>query len=285
MDKVFKSLFIVMISFMLLTGCSSTDSFDNSNLKLSSAGDSQDILRVLEEKRETLNREREMRLQAAKIKEEQKKESASQTSKENSSTAASQPQKKAEAAQKTASKKESDIKTSEAQKTTTITTKIVQKTATQKIVNKTGVPEIPFNFSYTFFNEIEMDILNYVNQERAKEGLDPLIWEDKLRDTAEYKANEMLQYEYFAHTSPVTGGPMNLAVDYFKYETNGFGENLLYYYSSGHNMASAERMVQDWMNSPPHRANILRPEWKKLGAGVVYSSDKNYTYAVQHFSE
>jgi uncharacterized protein YkwD len=287
LDKTLRRMLVIVVSFMLLSGCKIAVSPGKNNLNISNTENSQDMLKVWEEKKDAVKSEQEIKLQAAKVEEEKKKEAASQENKANIKTTVSKPKKQSSTTKPSSSKtSNTGVKTAEVTKTTVITNVIIPKTSSQKIVSKTGVPEIPFNYSYTFFSEIEQEVLIYVNKEREAAGLDPLIWDEKLRDIAEYKANEMLQYQYFSHTSPVTGGPMNLAVDYFKYETNGFGENLLYYYgSSDHNMVSAERMVQDWMNSPPHRENILRPEWKKLGVGVVYSSDKKYTYAVQHFSE
>jgi len=128
--------------------------------------------------------------------------------------------------------------------------------------------------------------LTYVNQERSKAGLKPLTWEESMRPIARYKSNNMLQYNYFEHNTPSlnNAGPMDLATKYFKYNTNGYGENI--FYSMGYSEATttAKYLVDQWMSSPGHRANILNANWTKMSAGVVFSSQGNYVYATQHFS-
>lgn len=57
------------------------------------------------------------------------------------------------------------------------------------------------------------------------------------------------------------------------------GENILY--TSG--SADAARFLSLWMNSPGHRANILRPEWTHIGVAWDRNSDGTYLYAVQRF--
>ncbi|WP_017416857.1 CAP domain-containing protein [Clostridium tunisiense] len=149
-----------------------------------------------------------------------------------------------------------------------------------------GVPANPNNKSFKYLDAVEKEILTYVNQERTKAGLKPLAWEENMRPIARYKSNNMLQYNYFEHNTPSlnNASPMDLATKYFKYNTNGYGENI--FYSQGYPEATttAKYLVDQWMNSPGHRANILSANWTKMGAGVVFSSQGNYVYATQHFS-
>ncbi len=149
-----------------------------------------------------------------------------------------------------------------------------------------GVPTNPNNKSFKYLDAVEKEILTYVNQERTKAGLKPLAWEENMRPIARYKSNNMLQYNYFEHNTPSlnNASPMDLATKYFKYNTNGYGENI--FYSQGYPEATttAKYLVDQWMNSPGHRANILSANWTKMGAGVVFSSQGNYVYATQHFS-
>jgi len=149
-----------------------------------------------------------------------------------------------------------------------------------------GVPANPNNKSFVYLDTVEKEILTYVNQERAKAGLNPLTWEENMRPIARYKSNNMLQYNYFEHNTPSlnNASPMDLATKYFKYNSNGYGENIFYSQGYPEGTTTAKYLVDQWMNSPGHRANILNANWTKMSAGVVFSSQGNYAYATQHFS-
>ena len=113
--------------------------------------------------------------------------------------------------------------------------------------------------------EIEMEILRLTNIERANYGLAPLVIDYQLSRAARFKSQEMVDLQYFAHESPVYGNFFNiplLFIDSF----GGLAENLTV--SINQNRTAAQ-MVQGWMNSPGHRANILNPEMTTLGVGVV----------------
>jgi len=149
-----------------------------------------------------------------------------------------------------------------------------------------GVPANPNNKSFKYMEAVEKEILTYVNEERAKAGLNPLTWEEQMRPIARYKSNNMLQYNYFEHNTPSlnNASPMDLATKYFKYNTNSYGENLFYSQGYAESTTTAKYLVDQWMNSPGHRANILNGSWTKMSAGVVFSSQGNWVYATQHFS-
>lgn len=149
-----------------------------------------------------------------------------------------------------------------------------------------GVPANPSNKSFKYMDAVEKEILTYVNAERAKAGLNPLTWEEQMRPIARYKSNNMLQHNYFAHNTPSlnNASPMDLATKYFKYNTNSYGENLFYSQGYAESTTTAKYLVDQWMNSPGHRANILNANWTKMSAGVVFSSEGNWAYATQHFS-
>jgi len=149
-----------------------------------------------------------------------------------------------------------------------------------------GVPSNPNNKSFKYLDAVEKEILTYVNQARNAQGLKPLVWEESMRPIARYKSNNMLQYNYFEHNTPSlnNAGPMDLATKYFKYNTNGYGENIFYSMGYPEATTTAKYLVDQWMNSPGHRANILNANWTKMSAGVVFSSQGNYVYATQHFS-
>ncbi|WP_120465149.1 CAP domain-containing protein [Paenibacillus aceti] len=103
-------------------------------------------------------------------------------------------------------------------------------------------------------------VVALVNKERAAAGLEPLIVHTNLTKMAKDKAVDMYRNHYFEHTSPTYGSPFDMMDAY----------NITYLYA-GENIAkgqrSAEEAVEDWMDSPGHRANILNPKYKLIGVG------------------
>jgi uncharacterized protein YkwD len=109
----------------------------------------------------------------------------------------------------------------------------------------------------------EQRMLELANSERARAGLQPLVADQRLRDVARAHSLEMFQRDYFAHDSPSEGSPfdrMHVAAITFDVA----GENLAY-------APNVELAHQGLMNSPGHRANILRPEFGRVGIGVIRS--------------
>lgn len=101
-----------------------------------------------------------------------------------------------------------------------------------------------------------------VNIERAKAGLPPLALDAPLANIAKVKAEDMVNNDYFDHTSPTYGAPWDMA-KYFGYSYSSFGENIAY------GQRSPEEVVKAWMNSPGHKANILNKGYTNIGAGIA----------------
>lgn len=114
----------------------------------------------------------------------------------------------------------------------------------------------------------EMKVVDLVNHERTSRGLQALTNNWQLERVARYKANDMSSNNYFSHISPSYGSPFNMMED--------FG---IYFSSAGENIAmgqtTPEEVVNDWMNSPGHRANILSATYTQTGVG--YAKNKNGT--------
>lgn len=122
---------------------------------------------------------------------------------------------------------------------------------------------------------IENEVINLVNRERQSRGLSPLSYNWELSRVARYKSQDMIDKNYFSHTSPTYGSPFKMMTD--------FGINYSY---AGENIAmgqrSATEVMDGWMNSPGHRKNILSPNYTQIGVG--YAVDKNGTpYWTQMF--
>jgi uncharacterized YkwD family protein/spore coat assembly protein SafA len=107
---------------------------------------------------------------------------------------------------------------------------------------------------------VERQVVSLVNQERAKQGLKPLVVDWEVERVARYKSNDMQAKNYFSHTSPTYGSPFNML--------KHFGVK---YRSAGENIAKGQRTPQEvmnsWMNSSGHRANILNGGYTHIGVG------------------
>ncbi|MFC4410582.1 S-layer homology domain-containing protein [Chungangia koreensis] len=116
-----------------------------------------------------------------------------------------------------------------------------------------------------------------VNKERAKAGLSALTMDTELSRLATLKAEDMVKNDYFDHTSPTYGSPFEMAKQ-FDYSYRSFGENIAYGYST------PDAVVEGWMNSPGHKANILHKEYNRIGSGAVKDSNGRI-YWVHMFAE
>lgn len=110
----------------------------------------------------------------------------------------------------------------------------------------------------------EQEVIRLVNVQRAQNGLKPLAENWELSRVARYKSQDMVDNHYFSHTSPTYGSPFQMM--------RAFG---LSYRSAGENIAYGQRtpraVVDAWMNSSGHRANILNASFTQIGVGYVAS--------------
>ena len=122
-------------------------------------------------------------------------------------------------------------------------------------------------------------VIQYTNQHRAENGLAPLVQNSKLDVSALIKAKDMLDNQYFEHESPTGVGAGDLAAS-VGYSYLLVGENL----ALG-GFASDTDLVQGWMNSPGHRANILNSEYSDIGVSVLRGTFEGHEvwFGVQHF--
>jgi uncharacterized protein YkwD/uncharacterized membrane protein required for colicin V production len=111
--------------------------------------------------------------------------------------------------------------------------------------------------------DAEQRMLDLVNGERATAGLKPLVPDDRLRAIARQHSQEMFAQDYFSHTSPTSGSPFD-RMHAAGIQFDVAGENLAY--APGVDIAH-----RGLMNSPGHRANILRPEFARVGIGAIRS--------------
>ena len=119
-------------------------------------------------------------------------------------------------------------------------------------------------------NNFAEQVVTLVNRIRVANGLNKLTTYDKLTEVAQVRAKE-IEISY-SHTRP-DGTKCFTALDEAGLRTVTAGENIAKGYST------PERVVDAWMNSPGHRANILNPSYTMIGVGYVYdpyTTDANY---------
>ena len=123
-------------------------------------------------------------------------------------------------------------------------------------------------------NSDEKEVFDLINKQRIQNGLSPLKENSELQRVARIKAQDMVNNNYFSHTSPTYGSPFDMMKS-FKISYNTAGENI-----AGN--SSNSDAVTAWMNSPGHRANILNSSFNQTGIGVVKESKYGKIY-VQMF--
>jgi len=127
---------------------------------------------------------------------------------------------------------------------------------------------------------LQSKIIQETNLQRQQNGNLPALVENAiLNKVASAKANDMFVKQYFEHVSPEGVGPGDLAQKY-GYDYIVEGENLIL-----GNFESEKQVVQDWMDSPGHRANILNNRYTQIGVAVVKGTYKGQTVwiGVQEF--
>lgn len=121
----------------------------------------------------------------------------------------------------------------------------------------------------------EQEILKLVNAERSKAGVEPLTLNWELSRVAKFKSEDMRDNNYFSHTSPTYGSPFNM-IKNFGISYSAAGENI----AAGQKTAQA--VMDSWMNSSGHKANILSANYTQLGVGKATGGSYG-TYWTQMF--
>ena len=140
----------------------------------------------------------------------------------------------------------------------------VSKTLNRVVVKPGSRESVPL--AYTVRNprprpDLEAQMLVLINQERAGQGLQPLRADPELAEVARAHSRDMFARGYFSHITPEGKDPFDrIRAAHVSYRT------------AGENLALAPTLPQahqGLMNSPGHRANILRPAFGRVGIGIV----------------
>lgn len=137
-------------------------------------------------------------------------------------------------------------------------------------------PEQPIiNETNSIVNSEELKMLEHINQERAKAGIAPLQMDTEIARVAQIKSQDMVDHNYFSHTSPTYGSPFDMM--------KNFG---ITYRAAGENIARNSTMFKAHialMNSEGHRNNILNPNYTHIGIGIVKNQTSSGITVTQMF--
>ena len=131
--------------------------------------------------------------------------------------------------------------------------------------------ETPDNSTHAYVQEV----VDLVNAERAKEGLSPLTLDTKVQAAAQVRAKECEQS--FSHTRP-DGTSFSTALKEQNVSYRSAGENIAW------GQKSPQEVMNGWMNSSGHRANIMNPDYTTIGVGY-YQNANGTNYWCQLFTK
>jgi len=127
-------------------------------------------------------------------------------------------------------------------------------------------------------NVIASQLITYTNDERLQNKVATLTENAQLDAAAQAKANDMAAKSYFSHTSPDGKQPWDF-ISASGYNYQYAGENLAVRF------VDSQDVVNAWMASPTHRANIVKPVYRQIGIGIAEGIYKGSTatFVVQYF--
>ena len=141
----------------------------------------------------------------------------------------------------------------------------LNETLTRRLTNYPGsdeTVELPFQVSdFKPRPDLEAEMLELVNEERTKAGLAPVKADKEMREVARRHSADMFRRGYFSHYTLEGKSPFDRMRD-----------DKVRFRTAGENLAIAPTLKiahTGLMNSPGHRANILRPQFGRLGIGVL----------------
>ena len=132
-----------------------------------------------------------------------------------------------------------------------------------KPIDHNNTMEIETSVSDSSLTRDESEAFELINNFRVQNGLSPLVINEELQNVARIKAQEMVDGEYFSHTSPTYGSPFDM-MQTFNIQYKTAGENI-----AGNSTNSAA--VEAWITSENHKANILNNSYNYTGIAVVNS--------------
>jgi uncharacterized protein YkwD len=124
----------------------------------------------------------------------------------------------------------------------------------------------------------EQQIIEVTNSVREALDLHPLLNDEKLSQAAQAKAEDMVKYKYFGHFAP-TGEMFSAFIDRSGYMYRQAGENVAMQHTT------IDSLMNAWLLSPSHKANIVNANYNDIGVGVAYGTvgEREGWFVVQLF--
>ena len=138
-----------------------------------------------------------------------------------------------------------------------------EKQTTEKQTPKHEVTTTKVNNDNVSSNTYVQQVVDLVNKERTKKGLNKLTLDTNLQKAAQIRAKEI--ETSFSHTRP-NGSNFSTVLSELNISYRGSGENIAW------GQASPEAVMDAWMNSSGHRANIMNSSFTKIGVGYYQNS-------------
>lgn len=142
----------------------------------------------------------------------------------------------------------------------------------------------------------ERAIAAAINRERTARDLDPVEYRPGLADVARNHSRDMIARDYYAHESPDGETPFG-RVQSSSVSCSSVGENIAaswwqreFESTDGKRTLHttpeelADGLVEQWLNSPEHRENMLRPDWERTGVGIAVTAEGE-VLVTQNFCE
>ncbi len=142
--------------------------------------------------------------------------------------------------------------------------------------NLPAKPTAPLAASQTPLHPFIQRVLDLTNIQRRQVGLQSLTLNTQLNAVAQSYSQSMAIDDFFSHTG-ADGSSMSDRVDATGYQYWTISENIAAGYST------PEVVVDKWMNSPGHRANILNPKFAEIGIGYYYHANDTGTINYRHY--
>jgi uncharacterized protein YkwD len=151
-----------------------------------------------------------------------------------------------------------------------------EPTATSSAPTPTGAPATPTeerDCAPSGNSSFETVLLGLINAERESRGLHAYRLQSQLQSAARRHSRDMACNAFVSHTGS-DGSSVRDRVEEEGYDWSWIGENI---FATGDTSSAApQRAFEWWMNSAPHRANLLSPNYTEIGIGVVYLSGSGY---------
>lgn len=139
---------------------------------------------------------------------------------------------------------------------------VISKPADAKVTTKASDLVVKEDVASPYSGQ---QIIEVTNSVRVALGLHPLLIDEKLSQAAQAKAEDMVKHKYFGHLAP-TGELFSAFIKRSGYTYRQAGENVAMQHTT------IDSLMNAWLLSPSHKANIVNANYNDIGIGVAYGT-------------